>query len=128
MNTPKDLKYTKDHEWLKIEDNTAVIGITDYAQHELGDVVFVELPGEGDEIVAGEPFGTVESVKTVSDLNAPLSGEVSAINEELADNPQFVNEDPYGNGWMIKITFSDEEALKELLSADDYANFVEEEA
>lgn len=128
MNAPEDLKYTKEHEWLRIEDGVAVVGITDYAQHELGDVVFVELPGEGDEVAAGEPFGTVESVKTVSDLYAPLSGEVVEINEELADNPQYVNEDPYGKGWMIKISIADDVEIEDLLDADSYAGFVEEEA
>lgn len=124
MNIPKELKYTKDHEWIKIEGDVATIGITDFAQSELGDIVYVEIETEGEELDAEEVFGTVEAVKTVSDLFMPLSGEVTEVNAELEDNPAVVNEDPYGKGWMIKIKISDSSHVNELLSADDYASVV----
>ena len=125
MNTPKDLRYTKEHEWVKIEGNKATIGITDFAQSELGDIVFVELPEVGDEISKDQPFGSVESVKTVSELYAPVSGKVVAVNEELSDSPEFVNESPYETAWMITIELSDEAELEELLDVDAYAALIE---
>ena len=126
MNTPKDLRYTKEHEWVKIEGNKATIGITDFAQSELGDIVFVELPEVGDEISKDQPFGSVESVKTVSELYAPVSGKVVAVNEELSDSPEFVNESPYETAWMITIELSDEAELEELMTVDAYAALIEQ--
>jgi glycine cleavage system H protein len=124
MNFPAELKYSKDHEWVKFEGDTAIIGISDFAQDALGDVVFVNLPGEGDEVNAGEAFGDVESVKAVSDLVCPVSGVVCAINEELMDAPEMLNNDPYG-AWIIKVeNVTDRE---ELLEADAYAAFCAEE-
>ena len=124
MNYPADLKYSKTHEWIKNEDGVAVIGISDFAQDALGDVVFVNLPAVGDEVTAGESFGDVESVKAVSDLISPVSGVVCAINEELEDSPENLNEDPYG-AWIIKVeNVTDEE---ELLSAESYEAFCAEE-
>lgn len=120
MNIPADLKYTKDHEWVKVEGDTATIGVTDYAQGELGDVVYVEIETEGETLDQEEVFGTVEAVKTVSDLYMPLSGEVSEVNEALGDAPDSVNKDPYGEGWMIKVKMSDPSQVDGLLSADDY--------
>lgn len=120
MSTPKDLVYSKDHEWVKGEDGNYRIGITHFAQSELGDIVFVELPEEGDDITAGEPFGSVESVKTVSELYAPISGKVVAVNEELEDSPEFVNESPYENAWMIVVEPSDASEVDELMSAEEY--------
>ena len=122
MNFPKELKYTKDHEWVKIEGNIAVVGITEFAQKELGDIVFVEVETVGETIEEGEVFGTVEAVKTVSDLFMPLSGEITELNEELEEAPELVNEDPYGAGWMIKIKFEGE--LPEMLSAEAYTELV----
>ena len=120
MNIPSDLKYTKDHEWIKIEDDTATVGITDFAQGELGDIVYVEVETLDETLAIEEIFGTVEAVKTVSDLFLPLSGEIVAFNESLEDEPEKVNSDPYGDGWMIKIKFSDASEVDNLLSADDY--------
>ena len=120
MNIPADLKYTKDHEWVKIEGDTATVGITDFAQGELGDIVYVEVETVDETLDMEEVFGTVEAVKTVSDLFLPLSGEIVEFNEALEDEPEVVNTDPYGAGWMIKLKFSDESQLDELLSADDY--------
>lgn len=120
MNIPADLKYTKDHEWVRVEGDTATVGVTDYAQSELGDIVYIEIETEGESLDQEEVFGTVEAVKTVSDLFMPVSGEVVAVNESLADNPETVNNDPYGDGWMIKIKLSDSAQLDDLLSADDY--------
>jgi len=125
MNYPSSLKYTKDDEWLKIEDDTGVVGITDYAQNALGDIVFVELPKVGAEITAGKPFGTVESVKAVSELFAPASGTVAAINEELANAPEKVNQDPYG-AWMIKIKLKDKGEAGKLMSSADYEKYAAE--
>ena len=124
MNYPIDLKYTKSHEWVKYEDGVAVVGISDFAQDALGDVVFVNLPAVGDEVTAGESFGDVESVKAVSDLVSPVSGVVCAINEELEDSPECLNEDPYG-AWIIKVENVTEE--EELLAADAYEAFCAEE-
>lgn len=120
MNIPADLKYTKDHEWIKVEGNKATIGVTDYAQGELGDVVYVEIETEGETLDQEEVFGTVEAVKTVSDLFMPVSGEVSSVNEKLADEPDLVNKDPYGEGWMVQVEMSDLSQLDGLMSADDY--------
>jgi len=124
MNIPEDLKYTKDHEWIKIEGDTAIIGITDFAQSELGDIVYVEVETVDESLEREEVFGTVEAVKTVSDLLLPLDGEIVAFNESLEDEPEKVNSDPYGEGWMIKIKFSDKSQLEELLSAEDYQKFL----
>ncbi|GAA4894598.1 glycine cleavage system protein GcvH [Flaviramulus aquimarinus] len=120
MNIPAELKYTKDHEWVKIEDDVATIGITDFAQSELGDIVYVEVETIDETLDADEIFGTVEAVKTVSDLFLPLSGEIIAFNEALEDEPESVNTDPYGNGWMIKVKCSDLSQVEGLMSADDY--------
>ena len=125
MNIPEDLQYTDSHEWVRIEGDTATIGITDHAQDELGDVVFVELPDEGATFDAGESFGTVESVKAVSDLYTPVGGEVVEVNSALEDAPENINEDPYGEGWIVKLRVSDEGA--DLLSASDYEQYLEEE-
>lgn len=120
MNIPSELKYTKDHEWIKIEGDIATIGITDFAQGELGDIVYVEVETLDETLDAEEVFGTVEAVKTVSDLFLPLSGEIVEFNENLEDEPEQVNTDPYGEGWMIKVKISDESEIDNLLSADDY--------
>ncbi len=120
MNIPADLKYTKDHEWVKVEGDIATVGITDYAQGELGDIVYVDVDTLDEEVARDEVFGTVEAVKTVSDLFMPLSGEVSEFNEELEDEPEVVNKDPYGKGWMIKIKISDASEIDDLLSAEEY--------
>lgn len=120
MNIPADLKYTKDHEWIKVDGDEATIGVTDYAQGELGDVVYVEIETEGETLDKEEVFGTVEAVKTVSDLFMPVSGEVIAVNSTLADAPDTVNSDPYGEGWMVKVKMSDTSQLDDLLSAEDY--------
>ena len=125
MSVPEELQYTRSHEWVRTEGDTATIGITDHAQDELGDVVFVELPEVGATFDAGDSFGTVESVKAVSDLYIPVGGEVTEINEALNDQPEKINEDPYGEGWMVKLRVSDEGSG--LLSASDYEQFVEEE-
>lgn len=120
MNIPADLRYTKDHEWVRIEGGTATVGVTDYAQGELGDIVYIEIETEGETLDQEEVFGTVEAVKTVSDLFMPISGEVVEVNGSLGDAPETVNDDPYGAGWMIKIKVSDASQLDDLLSADDY--------
>lgn len=120
MNVPKELKYTKDHEWVKVEGDVAIIGITDYAQGELGDIVYIEIETVGDTLNKEEVFGTVEAVKTVSDLFMPVSGEVLEFNEALESAPESVNNDPYGAGWMVKIKLSDASELGSLLSAEDY--------
>ena len=120
MNVPKELKYTKDHEWLSLDGEVATVGVTDFAQSELGDIVYVEVETLDETLEKEEVFGTVEAVKTVSDLFMPVSGEVIEFNEKLETNPEVVNEDPYGEGWMIKIKVSDENELNELLSSDEY--------
>ena len=120
MNVPKELKYTKDHEWLSLDGEIATVGVTDFAQSELGDIVYVEVETLDETLEKEEVFGTVEAVKTVSDLFMPISGEVIEFNEKLETNPEVVNDDPYGQGWMIKIRVSDEDELNELLSADEY--------
>ncbi len=124
MNVPEELQYTRSHEWVRTKGDTATVGITDYAQEELGDIVFVELPEEGATFEAGDSFGTVESVKAVSDLYSPVGGEVVEVNEALNDSPEKINEDPYGDGWIIKLRISDE---GDLLSASDYEQLLEEE-
>ena len=124
MNIPEDLHYTKDHEWVRIDGDTATVGITDFAQGELGDIVFVEIETEGESLDKEEVFGSVEAVKTVSDLFMPVSGTVEKVNEELEDTPEVVNEDPYGEGWMVKIALSDKSELDDLMSAEDYKELV----
>ena len=120
MNVPAELKYTKEHEWIRVEGEEAYVGITDYAQSQLGDIVFVEVETEGDNLEAGDTFGSIEAVKTVSDLYMPVSGEVLEFNSELEDQPDLVNKDPYGKGWIIKVKIEDEAQLDGLLSADAY--------
>ncbi len=120
MNIPSNLKYTKDHEWVLIEGDTAIIGVTDFAQGELGDVVFVEIETEGDTLAQGDTFGTIEAVKTVSDLFMPVGGEVTEVNAKLEDDPELVNKDPYGEGWLVKIKVSETAEADELMSSDDY--------
>ncbi len=127
MNFPDDLKYTRDHEWARVQGAKVTVGITDFAQDQLGDVVYVELPEVGDEVKKGETFGVVESTKAVSDLFAPISGKVVEINGPLVDAPETVNEDPYEEGWMIVVEASDPKELAELLDAPAYRKFVEEE-
>lgn len=124
MNIPAELKYTKDHEWVKIDGDVATVGITDFAQGELGDIVYLEIETEGESLDQEEVFGTVEAVKTVSDLFMPLSGEVMEFNESLADSPETVNSDPYGAGWMIKIKMSDPSQADSLLSSDAYQEVI----
>ncbi|MCI8279753.1 glycine cleavage system protein GcvH [Staphylococcus xylosus] len=126
MAVPSELKYSKEHEWVKVEGNTVTIGITEYAQGELGDIVFVELPEVDDEINEGDTFGSVESVKTVSELYAPVSGKVVESNDELEDSPEFVNESPYEKAWMVKVELSDESQIDELLTADQYSEMIGE--
>ena len=125
MSIPEELQYTRSHEWVRIENDTATVGITDHAQEELGDIVFVELPEEGATLQAGDSFGTLESVKAVSDLYAPVGGEVVEVNETLNDSPEKINEDPYGDGWIAKLSVSGE---GDLLSATDYERLLEEES
>jgi glycine cleavage system H protein len=120
MNFPENLKYTKEHEWVKVEGNVATVGVTDFAQSELGDIVFVEIETKGETLGAGDTFGTVEAVKTVSDLYMPVSGEITDVNPEIQNNPQYVNEDPYVKGWMIKIKLQNLSELDELLAAGAY--------
>ena len=124
MKVPEELKYTKDHEWVRVEGEFVVVGVTDFAQKELGDIVYVDVDTEGDTIEKEEVFGSVEAVKTVSDLMMPVSGEIVAFNEGLEDVPELVNNDPYGDGWMIKVLVSDFTELDSLLSADQYKELV----
>lgn len=124
MNIPKELRYTKEHEWVRVEGDVATIGITDFAQGELGDIVFVEIETEGEDFDTEEVFGTVEAVKTVSDLFMPVAGEVTEVNEELADNPALVNEDSYGKGWLIKVKLRDVAEVETLMDATAYAELV----
>ena len=121
---PDELHYSIDDEWILVEDDTVTVGVTDYAQQQLGDIVYVELPTVGDQVVEGEAFGVIESVKAVSDLNAPVAGEVTAINEELIDQPEIINEECYGAGWIIKIKPSDADEIDTLLDADGYRKLV----
>ena len=124
MNIPEGLKYTKDHEWIKVEGEEAVIGVTDFAQGELGDIVYVEIETEDEDLEQGDVFGTVEAVKTVSDLFMPISGKVIAVNEELESSPEIVNADPYGKGWMIKVAISEMEGLNDTLSPEEYKSLI----
>ncbi|MBZ0264755.1 glycine cleavage system protein GcvH [bacterium] len=123
-DVPNDLKYTEDHEWVRIEGDEVVVGVTDYAQGELGDVVFLEFPEVDDEVEQGQPFGSIEAVKTVADLYAPLTGKVTAINSKLDDEPETVNSDPYGEGWLIKIAISDRGELDSLMDAETYQEHI----
>jgi len=125
MNIPSALKYTKEHEWLRVEGDVAYVGITDFAQGELGDIVFLEIETCGESLAAEEVFGTIEAVKTVSDLFMPVSGDVLEINDLLEDHPELVNTDPYGKGWLIKITLKDASEVNNLLSAEQYAALLE---
>ncbi len=120
MNFPSELKYTKDHEWIKVDGETATVGITDFAQHELGDIVYIDINAMGNEVAEGAVFGTVEAVKTVSDLFMPVNGTVLEVNPKLDANPELVNTDPYGDGWMVKISLKDVAEADALLGADDY--------
>jgi len=126
MEFPEELQYTEEHEWILLEDDIATIGITDFAQDSLGDVVFVELPEVGSKVVAGKPFGVVESVKAVSDIYSPVTGEVVEVNEELPDTPEVVNSSPYDDAWMIKVRLADTSELDELMDAEAYQEFVKE--
>jgi glycine cleavage system H protein len=124
MNVPENLKYTHEHEWIKVEGDTAIVGITDYAQHELGEIVFVEVETVGETLEAGEVFGTVEAVKTVSELFLPVGGEILEFNSDLENTPELVNDDPYGKGWIVKIKISDASQLDQLLSAEEYKKLI----
>ncbi len=128
MNIPEDLKYSKEHEWVRLSGNVATIGVTDYAQDQLGEIVFVELPDEGEEVEKDDAFGVVESVKSVNDVYTPLSGRVVEVNDPAVDSPEIVNEDPYGEGWLIKVEISDTSELKDLMSAKDYTAYIKEES
>ena len=125
MNTPNDIKYTKEHEWVSLDGETATIGITDYAQSQLGDIVFVEFPDINSEINQNETFGVIEAVKTVADLFAPVSGEVIELNSSLEDSPNFINSDPYGSGWIIKIKINDSNEYNGLMSSDVYEEHIQ---
>jgi glycine cleavage system H protein len=125
MNIPENLKYTKDHEWIRVEGDEAYVGITDYAQGELGDIVFIEIETEGEELAKEEVFGTIEAVKTVSDMFMPIGGEVVEVNGKLEESPEVVNKDPYGDGWLIKIKLADTSELDELLDAAAYKTLLE---
>jgi glycine cleavage system H protein len=126
MDLPEDLKYTREHEWVSIDETVVTVGITDHAQEQLGEVVFVELPAVGDRVEKSEPFGVVESTKAVSDIYSPVTGEVKEINDDLPDSPELVNEDPYGDGWMIKIQIADLTDLDDLMTAEEYRRYIEE--
>jgi glycine cleavage system H protein len=124
MNVPENLLYTEEHEWVELHDDIATVGITDYAQGELGDIVFIELPSVGDTVTKGESFGTIEAVKAVSDLFAPVSGEVIEVNEALSETPEVINQSPYDDGWMIRVRISDESEQEALLSPEAYSDMV----
>lgn len=126
-DVPDDLKYTKDHEWIRVEGDIGTVGITDYAQKELSDIVYVELPEVGSKVEQFKPFGTIEAVKTVADLYAPVSGEVVEVNTNLEEEPGLINQDPYGKGWIIKVKISDPSELDNLMSAEEYRNLIESE-
>ena len=128
MAIPKDLKYSREHEWVRVEGDHAVIGITDHAQESLGEIVYLELPSKGEKLDKEEAFGVVESTKAVSDIYAPLTGEVVEINSELVSEPQRINKDPYEDGWLVKIKIADKKEMEELLSATEYGDFLKEEA
>ncbi|HEY6190605.1 MAG TPA: glycine cleavage system protein GcvH [Pyrinomonadaceae bacterium] len=127
-NVPEDLHYSKDHEWIRVEGDTGIVGITDHAQNSLGDVVYVELPKVGDSVTAHEAFGSVESVKAVSEIFTPVSGQVTEVNESLQDDPEKVNNDPYGEGWMVRIKMSNPGEVDGLLSAAEYEDFTKAES
>ncbi len=127
MEAPPGLKYSKEHEWVSTEDEVATVGITDHAQEQLGEIVFIELPAVGDKVSKDDPFGVIESVKAVSDIYAPVSGTVVAINEELPESPEMVNEDPYGDGWLIKIKVSDDSDFDDLMDSAEYEEMIAEE-
>jgi len=127
MEIPEGLRYSKEHEWVLVEGNIATIGITEYAQEELGDIVYVELPEVGEKVVKDDPFGAVESVKAVSDVYAPVSGTVLEVNDALPDSPETINDDAYGDGWMIRVEMTDMDDLKDLMTADEYAEYVEQQ-
>jgi glycine cleavage system H protein len=127
MEFPEVLKYSKEHEWVLVEGNIATIGITEFAQEELGDIVYVELPEVGEKVVKDDPFGAVESVKAVSDVYAPVSGTVIEANDMLPDNPETINDDAYGDGWMIRVEMSDMDDLKDLMTAEEYAEYIEQQ-
>ena len=124
MTVPKDLLYTAEHEWVRVEGDEAVIGVTDFAQGELGDVVFIEIETTGETLAQGDTFGTIEAVKTVSDLYMPVDGEVSEVNQALEDTPELVNSDPYKGGWMIRVKMADPSQVEDLLSPDQYSNLI----
>ena len=124
MNIPENLKYTKDHEWIRVDGDTAVVGITDFAQSELGDIVFVEVETEGEELAKEETFGTIEAVKTVSDMFMPVGGTVEEFNAALEDNPELINKDPYGEGWIIKVKINNPDEINELLSNEAYGELL----
>nr|WP_202800302.1 glycine cleavage system protein GcvH [Pelosinus sp. HCF1] len=126
MNIPKELKYSKDHEWVKVEGNVAIIGVTDFAQSQLGDVVFVELPDELSTVKVGDSFSVIESVKAVSDIYAPVSGKIVKVNQALTDSPDLINQEPYGEGWIVVIEMSDSSELDDLLDSDAYAQLAAE--
>ncbi|MGV9012071.1 MAG: glycine cleavage system protein GcvH [Flavobacteriales bacterium] len=124
MNTPAELKYTKDHEWVRVEGDEAVIGVTDHAQSELGDIVFIDINSEGQDVAQQAVFGTIEAVKTVSDLFMPVSGTITTVNPDLADDPASVNKDPYGKGWIVRVKLKDKAELEGLLTADQYTESI----
>ena len=124
MNLPENLMYTEEHEWLKVEDTLAIVGITDFAQSQLGDIIYVDLPNIGDKLSSGEPFGEIEAVKTVSELFSPISGKIVAINESILDNPELINNDPYDSGWLIKISKNDHSNFVKLFDAESYKKLI----
>jgi glycine cleavage system H protein len=126
MEFPEELKYSKEHEWVSVDGKIATVGITEYAQEELGDIVYVELPEVGEKLIKDDPFGAVESVKAVSDVYAPVSGTVLEVNDALPDSPETINEDAYGDGWMVRVEMTDLDDLKDLMTADEYAEFIEQ--
>ena len=127
MEIPEGLKYSKEHEWVATEESLATVGITDYAQDQLGEVVYIELPAVGDKVSKDDPFGVVESVKAVSDIYAPISGTVTEVNQELIESPEMVNEDPYGDGWLIKVKITDMSDLEDLMDAEEYGELLARE-
>ena len=124
MDLPKEIRYTEDHEWIQLKDDIITVGITDFAQSELGDIIFVEFPDLNSEVIAKDSVGTLEAVKTVADIYSPVSGTIIALNEELEDNPELINEDPYNKGWILKIKINDENEYDSLLTSDDYKNII----
>lgn len=128
MTFPEDLKFTKEHEWIRVNGNIATVGISDYAQEQLGEIVFVELPDEGEEFGKDDAFGVVESVKSVNDIYSPVSGRIVEVNDPVVDSPEIVNEDPYAEGWLVKVEMSDLKELKELMTAKQYEAYIKEES